>query len=241
VRGLVDLGIDHPEQTKMKKSALSLLSILALLPTVSYATPQELAVNLRSAAVGVQLFRDPAGFTLRDGVTVTDDSAAIGGSGPLAWSPKYGISGEDIAVSDLPGITGMWIDDITHPVAESVFFVGLYPGFSNIVGSESGSNVIVQNGVTITVGPGGPIEPNGIQAPKVTTDPDGTEREFVSFSQPVDGVFVAGYNGAFAIEGFTGSEPSKHVPDSGSTLMLLGFALVGLIAVKKRACSTARP
>ena len=226
----------------MKKSeALSLtLSILALLPTASYATLENLVVDFRSPSVGAQLSQDPTQFTLSDGVSVMDDSAAIGGSGPLAWSPKYGISGEAVAVSDLPGITGMWIDDITHPIAESVFFVGLYPGFSNIVGSESGSNSITQNGVTITVGPDGPIEPNGLQAPKVTTEPDGTQREFVSFSQPVDGVFVAGYNGAFAIEGFTGSEPSKHVPDSGSTLVLFGMALVGLVVVKERATSAHR-
>jgi hypothetical protein len=47
---------------------------------------------------------------------------------------------------------------------------------------------------------------------------------------PVDEIALGGFNGSYAIAGFT-----KSVPDAGSTVILFGLALVGLVAFNKRA------
>jgi len=224
-----------------------------MLSPSAYALQQKLAVNFRSPQVGAEVFQDPYEVTLGDGVTITDDSVA-----PLEWSPKYGIEnapgvnpatggiyGAAIFVTDLPGITGMWIDDINQPTAfhggGPLFFVSLGPNDITLVGGDSGGNSardFLDPNVIITVGPGGPMQLGGIQTPKETIEPDGTGREFVSFSEPIDQVFVSGYNGAFAIEGFTESvSRPEHVPDGGSTLVLFAtglFGLVGMQMIRKR-------
>jgi hypothetical protein len=94
----------------MRKTVLSLVLWTLILSPSAYAFPQRLAVNLRSDQAGADVYLDPDKITLRDGVTVSTPYNSLA---PLAWSPKYGISGSAILVSDLPGITGMWIDDIT--------------------------------------------------------------------------------------------------------------------------------
>jgi hypothetical protein len=232
----------------MKKSvALSLtLSILALLPTASYALPQNLVVDFRSPRIGAQVIPlppgaggyvggqglggdgspgyDPTQINLSNGITLSDYDAV---EPPFVWSKKYGIAEEtgitdyeNMVISGLPkGITGMLIDNIVNPnnaIAEPLFWVGL--SYDDLeVSSASGDTTRTKDGVTITE--------------ELGKD----HRDFISFNKPVDQVWVGGYDGTFAIEGFTGSDPAKHVPDGGSTLILFGLALVGLVAFKKTA------
>jgi hypothetical protein len=211
--------------TKMKKSARSLtLSILALLPTVSYAIPQNLAVDFRSPQIGAQVENDPTRVTLSDGIGFSGE-----GTPPFVWSNNYGIAekagrplqfDELMLISGLPSITGMWIDDINNPknaISEPLYWVGLNSNDLE-VSAASGDTVRTEDGVTIRDEFG-----------------TGDHNAFISFSKPVDQVWVGGYDRAFAIEGFTGSDQSKHVPDGGGTLILFALALVGLIAFKKRA------
>jgi hypothetical protein len=104
-----------------------------------------------------------------------------------------------------------------------------------MVGSDGGDNIQpdrLDPGLIISVGPGGTqLGPGGdFFYPKITTAPNGTEQEFVSFSEPVDQVYVSGYGGAFAIEGFTTTKP-EHVPDGGSTVVLLAAGLLGLVVM----------
>jgi hypothetical protein len=62
---------------------------------------------------------------------------------------------------------------------------------------------------------------------------------FGSFSQPVDLVTVGGFNGSYAIAGFTKSVSTQHVSDGGSTLVLFAAGLLGLIGVKIQAKKSA--
>jgi hypothetical protein len=215
---------------------------LIVLSTSAYALQEKLAIDFRSPRIGAEVPPLPPGsgtpqptndytndqYTTKffDGVGITDYDEI---DPPLVWSKKYGIAQvagpiyvwgqsplpgpqpfleqEDMVISGLPSITGMWLDNITNPN----IFVGLrYANGLNVTG--------IDDGVTITFGP-----------------ETKNRSEFVSFSQPVDTVSLEGLNASYAVEGFTKtdkSDPPKHVPDGGSTALLLGAGLIGLAGMK---------
>jgi hypothetical protein len=225
----------------MLKQVLTAVTLALTLPS-AYAIPQKLAINFRSPRIGAQIpistpvtpqpGYDPVQINLKDGIVLADTNGA-----PFIWSHQYGLSaatgydgGEHMMITGLTGITGMLIDDIKTPYIPTpngplipiqatevpYFTVGVNGGPFYFLGDNTTSD----GGVIIDYGP----LKNGT--------------EFISFSQPVDEVNIGQYISSFAVAGFTTSEQAKHhVPEGGSTLLLLGGGLLSLMGVARLARS----
>jgi hypothetical protein len=193
-----------------------------LLPS-AYALQQKLAIDFRSPCIGAQVLGagDPTKMTLADGITFEDPYPEA----PAVWSRRYGVlkKSEDVnapynsvglsrEITDRAGIAGILVDDIRKPnsFTAALIWAGLDAGKHFPIGNPQ---TWIDDGVAITFGPGR------------------DHQEFISFSQPVKAVDVSGNNGSFAIEGLTQSVSPKHVPDGGSTLLLLAGGLISLMTM----------
>jgi hypothetical protein len=210
----------------MIKRIPTLALVLIVLSPAAFALQQKLVVDFRSPRSGAQVPPTTSvglGAYWAGGISFADYNDGV--EPAFMWSPKYGISeqrgsgpkqqealgpvnpvyaGEDMVITGLPG-TGMLIDDIRK------------------------TNKLKDDGIDF---------PFGRNDHTYLDNAFGRENVIITFgpvkNQPVHAVDIDGYGGTYATAGFTKSEPAKHhVPDGGSTLLLLCGGLLGLMTMAR--------